>query len=56
MIDDSDKLEYQTAYSNIKKAVESNLRVFKAFIDLEENQKVAQSHQNRLKHQVCRLV
>jgi hypothetical protein len=39
-IDDSDKLAYQTAYSRIKQGVEQNLRSFKAFIDLEENQKV----------------
>ena len=44
VVEDADKIAYQDAYNQIKRELEQNLRVFKSFIDLKENNKVALSH------------
>jgi hypothetical protein len=56
VVGDADKLAYQTAYSEVKREIELNLRTFKVFIDLEDNGKVAVARANLKKHQWCRLM
>eukprot|EP00353_Schmidingerella_taraikaensis_P000961 CAMPEP_0185595924 /NCGR_PEP_ID=MMETSP0434-20130131/79995_1 /TAXON_ID=626734 ORGANISM="Favella taraikaensis, Strain Fe Narragansett Bay" /NCGR_SAMPLE_ID=MMETSP0434 /ASSEMBLY_ACC=CAM_ASM_000379 /LENGTH=71 /DNA_ID=CAMNT_0028224237 /DNA_START=188 /DNA_END=400 /DNA_ORIENTATION=- len=40
-LDDADKLSFSTAQTNIKRDLDQKLRIFKEFIDLEDNKKVA---------------
>jgi hypothetical protein len=55
-LSDAEKLEFTTAHAKIKRELDQNLRTFKEFVDLEENKKVAQSHESLIKHQELRLV
>lgn len=55
VISESERLEYSNAHYKLKRELDQNLRTFKEFMDLEENKKVAESHQSLLKHQQLRL-
>ena len=55
-LDDTDKLDFSIAYTGIKRDLDKNLRTFKEFIDLEDNKKIAQSHNSLIKHQDLRLM
>ena len=55
-LDEMDKLEFGTSVTKIKRELDQNLRTFKEYVDLEENRKVAQSHQSKTKHQEMRLM
>jgi len=55
-INDADKLEFSNAHGKIKRELDQNLRTIKEFLDLEENKKVAHSHESLLKHQELRLI
>ena len=55
-LDGEDKIEFSTAYTKIKRELDTNLRMFKEFIDLEDNKKIAKSHSSLIKHQELRLM
>ena len=55
-LDDADKLDFSTAHTKIKRELDMNLRVFKEFIDLEDNKKIAKNHSSMIKHQELRLM
>ena len=55
-LDDTFKFDFGTAHTKIKRELDTNLRNFKEFIDLEENKKIAKSHSSMIKHQELRLM
>ena len=55
-VEESDKLDFNTAYTNIKRELDQKLHTYKELIDLQSNRRVAEAHHSVTDHLEARLV
>ena len=54
--DHHDKKQFNETFSDLKKVVDTNLSMFKKFIDLEDSKKVATAHESRIQFKTLRIL